>query len=199
MATEKLHPVPRTYLVPRRYYIGLYQIAKAMNSSLQVAEVMSTIVESTAKALEAKGCALALLSPDKKKLWRGSTYGLSESYLQKGPVFTIAGIEKCITEHRPVAVLKASEDELVQYREEAKKEGIASMLFVPLDFRDETIGVLTVCTSDPRVFPDEELGFLETIVDLAAVALSNARLYEWVRRNEVGVAQDLLGWYSSWA
>lgn len=199
MVSKKPHPAPRRYLVPRKYYSSLYEIAKAMNSSLQVSEVMRTIVESTANAVDAKGCAVALLSPDRKRLWRGSTYGLSESYLQKGPVFTIAGIGKCINERHPIAVLKASEDELIQYREEAKKEGIVSMLFVPMELRDEIIGVLTVCTSDPRTFQDEDVDFLKAIADLAAVALANARLYEWVRRNEIGVARDLLDWYTSWA
>jgi len=188
----------KPYLVPRRYYISLYETAKAINSSLLVREVLTAIAENAAAAADAKGCALLLLSPDKKRLWYGAACGLSESYLQKGPIFADASIAEACAQCRPVLVLKPSEDERVQYREEAKKEGIGSILSVPLTVRNEVIGVLRVYTSDPRVFPDEEVNFLRAVADLAAVALENARLYEWARRSDIDIGHDILEWYVSW-
>jgi GAF domain-containing protein len=190
---------PRKYLVPRRYYVGLYEIAKAVSSSLQICDVLNAIVEKTARAVDVKACSLILLSPDKTRLWYGSSYGLSESYIQKGPIFNKAAVGQCCAECRPIPVLKASEDSLIQYPEAAKTEGITSFLFLPLCLRDEIIGILTVYTSDPRTFPVEEVNFLEAIASLAAQALSNARLYEWVGRNKINLASDLLGWCNSWA
>ena len=54
--------------VPRRYYVNLYEIAKATNSSLRVSDVMTAIVERIAVAMETKACALLVLSPDKQRV-----------------------------------------------------------------------------------------------------------------------------------
>lgn len=194
MVKDKVLPVPRSY------YINLYEIAKAVNSSLRVSDVMTTIVERVAVAMEAKACALLLLSPDKQHMWIGHTCGLSESYLQRKPLLADAGIiGKCCAEHRPILVSKASEDPQIKYRLETKEEDIASILFVPLTVKEEVLGVMSVYTSDPRVFPDEEAGFVQAVADIGAQALANARCYEWARRMDIEIAPNLLEWYSSWA
>jgi len=185
-------------LVPRRYYINLYEVAKSVNSSLRVSEVLSTLAQSTASTLDAKGCAVLLLSPDKKRWWYGVTWGLSESYVNKSPISTDESIIEAFSKARSVLVFNASEDERVQYREEAKKEGIASILSVTLTVKGNVIGVLSVYTSDPRVFPEEEINFVEAVADLAAIALQNARLYEWARKADTDIAHDLLEWCGSW-
>jgi len=185
----------KPYLVPRRYYEALYEVAKAINSSLRVDGVLKAISESTAKAMDVKGCAVLLLSPDKKKLWYGASYGLSEQYLQKGEILADTSVAETWNERRPVVVKRADLDLRIQYREEAKKEGIGSILSIPLALKDDIIGVLRVYTSDPRVFPQEEIEFVQAISDLAAIALENARLREWINRDSDKIRTDLTDWY----
>lgn len=52
----------------QRYYHSVYEIAAALNSARQADIVLQTIVESVAKTLQAKGCSLMLLTPDRKLL-----------------------------------------------------------------------------------------------------------------------------------
>ena len=59
--------------------------------------------------------------------------------------------------------------------------------------------MLTLYTADPKVFPDEEITFVEAVSDLSAQALANARFCEWARRKEIEIRPDLVEWYSSWA
>jgi signal transduction protein with GAF and PtsI domain len=198
MATEKIAHRQKKYLVPRRYYTSLYEIAKSMNSSLRIDDVMSAIVTSTANAADVKACSITLLCPDRKRVWYGSSYGLSESYKHKGTVFNEGAIGKCCSQRRPIVVTRPDDNQLIQYPEAAKAEGIASFLFVPLILRDEAIGVLIVYTSDPRVFPAEEIDFLEAIANLSAQALANARIYEWAKKHEINLAGDLLEWCTCW-
>ena len=134
---EKLAQKPRRYLIPRRYYMSLYEIVKAMTSSLRICDVMNAIVENTAVALDAKACSIILLSPDKADAWYGSSYGLSEWYKHKGVLHNTGDIGKCCAERQPVAISRATEDRLTQYPEAAKAEGIASFLFVPLILRGD--------------------------------------------------------------
>ena len=163
-------------------YKTLYAIAKRLTSSLAPEEVLNTIVESIAKAVGAKGCSLMLLSPDKKQLIQTISYGLSKWYLRKGPVRTDAIISK-VLKGKSVAIRDATQDRRVQYQEQAKKEGIASMLSVPLMPDGEVVGIMRVYTSEQRQFSPATIEFLSSVANLGAIALSKARLHEALGRS----------------
>ena len=163
-------------------YKTLYAIAKRLTSSLAPEEVLNTIVESIAKAVGAKGCSLMLFSPDKKQLIHTISYGLSKWYLRKGPVRTDAVISK-VLKGKSVAIRDATQDPRVQYQEQAKREGIASMLSVPLMPDGEVVGIMRVYTSEQRHFSPATIEFLSSVANLGAIALSKARLHEALGRS----------------
>ena len=163
-------------------YRTLYAIAKRLTSSLAPEEVLNTIVQSIAKAVDAKGCSLMLLFPDRKQLMHTISYGLSKWYLRKGPVISNAIISE-VLKGNPVAILDATKDPRVQYKEQAKKEGIASMLSVPLMPDGEVVGIMRVYTSEQRQFSPEEIEFLGSVANLGAIALTKARLHEALGRD----------------
>ena len=162
-----------------RYEQVFFEEAKRISSSLSTDEVLKAIVESTARAVNAKGSSLLLLSPDKKQLVPSATYGLSDWFVKKGPLSTEKGLAQAL-EGKPVLVLNATEDKNVQYRWHMKKEGIASILAVPVVFENEMIGELRVYTAEPRQFSEEETGFVEGVASLGALALQKARRHEAV-------------------
>ena len=51
-----------------------------------------------------------------------------------------------------VVILDMSSDTRVQYPEEAKREGIVSVLSVPISVKGQIIGVLRIYTSDQKIF-----------------------------------------------
>jgi GAF domain-containing protein len=165
-----------------KYYMAIYDVAKAMNSTLNDEEVLRTIVEGAATATNAKGCALMLLSPDRKLLRHAVSYGLSEWYLRKGPVSVDISIAEAL-KGNAVEVLNAPEDDRIQYREEAKEEGIASILCVPVMLRDEVIGVIRLYTTEQRHFSMDDIYFLGAVATLGAIALEKARLYQSLKKN----------------
>ncbi|MFH1487032.1 MAG: HAMP domain-containing sensor histidine kinase, partial [Chloroflexota bacterium] len=85
---------------------------------------------------------------------------------------------------KAVAVLDACEDPRVQYREQARREGIASLLCVPVILRQQIVGVMRLYTSEPRHFTDEDARFLTAVANLGAIALNNAKLYEEIRDSD---------------
>lgn len=162
---------------PTDYYKPLYHIAIEVTSSTEPAEVLDSLVRSTAEAMGVKGCSLMLLSPNRKQLIHTTSYGLSESYLGKGPV----GIGPILTEvlsGSPVAVSDVSTDSRVQYRTQAIKEGIVSMLSVPLLVGTQIQGVLRVYTGEPREFTTDDIEFLTLVAGLGGIALRKARIHE---------------------
>jgi len=177
----------------RNYYRSLYDVAAAANSARTPESVLHSIVEKVVQAMEAKGCSLMLLTPDRKLLLHTAAYGLSDSYVRKGPVSADKSLAAAL-EGKPVAVLDATEDEWVQYREQAKKEGIASILSVPMTLKEEIIGVIRVYTAEPRYFTMDDTYFVGAVANLGAIALENASLYDTCQRDYEAFRKDMLEW-----
>jgi len=179
-----------------RYYHTLYEIAATLNSMRKPEEIIQSIVQSVAQALEAKGCALMLLNPERTLLLHAAAYGLSDRYIRKGPVSADKSIAKAL-EGEPVAVVNATEDERIQYRKQAKEEGIASILSVPMLLRGEVTGVVRVYTAEPRHFTQADIYFVGAVANLGAIALENAKLYESVQKSYEELRLELAQWTSA--
>ena len=163
------------------YYQSLYEMAAELNSSHAPEAIVQSVVEGVAKAMELKGCSLMLLSPDKKVLLHTVAYGLSDWYVKKGPVSADKSISEALR-GKAVAIFDATGDGRIQYREQAKKEGIASILSVPIMLREEALGVIRVYTAERRNFTTDDIYFVGAIANLGAIALENAKIYEGIRK-----------------
>ncbi|MCL0104403.1 GAF domain-containing protein [Dehalococcoidia bacterium] len=118
-----------------------------------------------------------LLTPDRKQLIHTAFYGLSDSYVRKGPVKLDPIIAEAL-KGKPMSVIDVTTDPRVLYRAQAEKEGIASMLSLPVILRGEIIGVLRIYTAETRRFSSGEIEFLTTVASLGAIALEKAQPYE---------------------
>ncbi len=159
----------------RRYCQNLYEVAAVVNSAKTIETVLHSIVESVAKEVRVKGCAAMLLTPERKHLFHTATYGLSDQYVTKGPVSADKSISEAL-DGKPVAVFDATEDERIQYREQARKEGIASILTVPILLKGEVIGVMRVYSEEARHFTNDDIYFIGIAANMGAIALENAVL-----------------------
>jgi signal transduction histidine kinase len=81
----------------------------------------------------------------------------------------------------------------------ARREGLVSLLSVPLTFAGQAIGTLNVYTGQPYHFSNEEIRILSALAELSAIAIEKARLYERIvdvedhlRQNEKLSALGLL-------
>jgi signal transduction histidine kinase len=158
----------------QRYYRSLYEIAAAVNSVRIPEGVLDSMAKTVSEALEAKGCSIMLLSADRKALLHTAAYGLSDWYVRKGPLSADKSIAEAL-EGKPVAILNAAEDERVQYREQAKQEGIASMLSAPMLFKGDVVGVVRVYTAEQHYFTRSEMYFVREVANLGAIALERAK------------------------
>ncbi|MBW2222493.1 MAG: response regulator [Deltaproteobacteria bacterium] len=74
-----------------------------------------------------------------------------------------------------------SENYLAKYPEEAKKEGIVSILSIPLKAKEKVIGVLRVYTGESRQFTDKEMDLVNKLAEQAGIAVVNAKLYKDIK------------------
>lgn len=181
--------------IPQKdYYTTLHQVALAISSSLELKQVLPNIVRSVSEAMGAKASMLRLLDSESGQLQVSAAYGLSNDYLQKGPVnIQHSRLDSEILCCAPVYIADVRSDERFQYREAAAREGLVSALCVPLEVHDEAIGVLRVYSSKPTTFADEDLKFLTILASLAAQAIENARLYDAVKTTYDGVINAFWG------
>ena len=188
-ATEQQQQRPH-----RDYYTALYQAALTISSSLELSQVLQSVVKSTTEAMQVKACALRLLDPASGQLYLSAVYGLSEDYLAKGVVsITQSAIDSEALRGQPVYIADARTDPRFQYQEAARAEGLVSILCVPLQVHGIAIGVMRVYTDRPTAFLDEDVKFLSILARLAALAIENARLYENVKSSYEGLMAAFLG------
>jgi GAF domain-containing protein len=67
-------------------------------------------------------------------------------------------------------------DKSYGYPEIAKKEGIVSMISVPMKIQDRVIGVINSYTTQPRKFDETEIKILQAVAGQAAIAIENTKL-----------------------
>jgi GAF domain-containing protein len=177
--------------VAEYYYPSLYETAVALTSTHSSEQILHNLVEKVVKTMNVKGCSLILLSPNKKQLFHVAAYGLSEHHIKKGPILADRSFSDAIN-GKVVAVLNSDEDERIHYRNEANREGIASILSVPMKFKDRVMGVLRIYTSEPYEFTEDDLYFANAVASLAAISLRNAKYINSIQSNSQKVKRELL-------
>jgi GAF domain-containing protein len=159
-------------------YLRVFQkVAKVVSSSLQLGEVLDTIVKILPEVMRVKAATIRLLDREGKNLALVAAYGLSEHYLKRGPVDMEKNIQEAMQE-RPVAIYDVTSDPRVVYRKEAELEGIRSMLTLPVIAGGRVIGILRLLTSHTRHFSQQEIDFAAALAEQCGMAIENARMYE---------------------
>ncbi len=162
-----------------KYLNALHNVAKAVNSTLELDEVLSYIVSCAPEIMGVDAVTIRLLDEDKQKLELVAASGLSDKYLSRGPIDAEKNIE-LVLRGKPVAIYDVVNDPRVQYRKEAKEEGIESLLATPIIVADEIIGVMRFLTKKKRRFSKEEISFSVALAETCGIAIKNARMYEQI-------------------
>lgn len=177
-------------------------IAGRINSSLDLQEVLTAILRRAVDELNLKGGIIRLLDPTGQHLELAAASGVSQAYLSKGVVEVgRSAMDRQLLRGQAVAIYDVAGETGYQYPREALKEGIRSVLAVPLvvpDRSSETgsrvIGVLRVYSAQPHRFGEDEVEALHSIANLGAMALQNARLYAELHRRIDSLQPDEDGW-----
>jgi len=155
------------------------ELATEAASGDTLRDTLATMTRKSASAMKTSGCSVLLFDAASRRLLHAVSYGLSDWYLRKGFLDADKSLSDTL-EGGVVVVVDVATDQRVQYREMAQRQGIASMLSVPLRQRGSIIGALRVYTREQRHFSTDDVAFLTAVADLVAVAVENARLSELV-------------------
>lgn len=163
-------------------YETLLKITGAISHSKDPEEVVLLAVESIARALDVKGAALFLVNRETRELELAASFGLSKNYINKGPLSALKSISESL-EQGPVAIYDVADDPRIQYPEEARTEGISSILSVPVMIQGRSIGVLRVYTAEPWEFTLEDVNFVQAMGSITGMAIDMARHYKGMKQS----------------
>ena len=156
---------------------ALSKISKAITSELYLEDILKLIVAVTAQAMGSKVCSLLLLDEKRKELVIRATQSISESYNKKPSLKLGEGIAgKVALSKDPVQIYDVTKEKEYKYKDIAQKEGLASLLCVPMIVKGKAIGVINLYTSSPHKFSRNEINTLTAISTQAAMVIENTEL-----------------------
>ncbi|MBT8338892.1 MAG: GAF domain-containing protein [Desulfatitalea sp.] len=141
----------------RRFNLREFKaISRAISTYEDLNILVQHFVEGICLAFKIKGAAIMLYDEVERQLFRVASYGMSEAYLNKGPVF-LWDKDDAFVKGEPVFVQDLQNDSRVQYPESARIENIRAMLSFPIKCREAVVGLLRIYHSEPIVLHPEDV------------------------------------------
>lgn len=157
------------------HYDALIKVCRAISMSKDPEDVAVLAVGAIRQALSVKGATLFLINRKTQELEIAASSGLSNEFLQKGPVSAIQSISDSLSSG-PIAIYDVTDDPRLQYPEETVREGIASILSVPIELHGRIMGALRVYTSDPWEFVMGDVTLVQAVGQMVGLSIEMARL-----------------------
>ncbi len=166
------------------------KIGEAFNSPMDTVDALAAIAETLVKQLDLMACHFRLVSRDQRILEHVAAYGLSEEFLNKGPVDAERSVAAALRGDT-VMVEDCSNDSRIQYPVEFAKEGIVSLLTVPLKTRGQVIGVMRLFTSERREYSADELEIIGVVATFCTSAITHSMFHRILKHVSESIRSSL--------
>ena len=162
-----------------RLFESLASVSRTINSTLNLDEALRVITHEACELMRARMCSLMLIDESREWLDLRASYGAGKAYLKKPRLSVEESVLGVVVRRRkPLQLENVQTSSRYQNVEVARREGLISLLSVPLLFAGQVIGTLSVYTGQPYNFSNEEIGILSALAELSGIAIEKARLYE---------------------
>jgi signal transduction histidine kinase/CheY-like chemotaxis protein len=159
----------------------LGEISQAVSSSLDLDEVLTTIVTHAVRLSGAEGGSIFEFDDETELFGIRATFGTDEELVERmrrvriplGETF----LGRVAVSGEPGQAADLDGEPSDPHINELRRDGWRSMLVVPLLRELKIIGALVVRRRAPGAFSDQTADLLETLASQSAVAIHNARVY----------------------
>jgi two-component sensor histidine kinase/putative methionine-R-sulfoxide reductase with GAF domain len=166
--------------VRARHLRLLTETIAAVNSTLDLEEVLDLVARKVADALRTEACFVYLYDERTNELILRATYGTSVEEMTKRPRLRPGeGITGTAAADRAPVMIpsQAHLDPRFKQFTNLSEDAYESILAVPILARDKLAGALNVRTLEPREFTQDEIELLVAIADQVAQTIQHAQLY----------------------
>lgn len=167
----------------------LSQVGQIAVSGRYLDEMLQLIVNMLGETLPARVCSVMLVDQKRNELVLKAAKCSSEEYWQR-PNLKIGEslISRVVREKKPLMVKDVTQEAGYLYPELAKKEGVRSLISLPMMAKGKVIGVINAYSSDEHVFSEADIRVLSTVCHQAALAIENTNLAVEVQEKEEALA-----------
>jgi signal transduction histidine kinase len=184
LAVQAAKVIHNTWLYEQlRLKAGLFEslasVSRTINSTLNLDEALRVITREACLLMRARMCSLMMLDENLEWLGLRASYGAGKAYLDKPRLSveeSLLGV--VVRRKKPLQVENVQISSRYQSIEVARREGLVSLLSVPLLFAGQATGTLNIYTDRPYHFSNEEIRILSALAELSGIAIEKARLYE---------------------
>jgi signal transduction histidine kinase len=161
---------------------ALREIERATISTLDLRRVLDVLLEKIDFLLPYAAMTVRLFNKTTGLLEPIACCNLEEKEWKADPGRRGRGLAHVVFEKKvPWTVRNLQAEPRVRDPEFFARHGVVSYLGLPLIAKEEVLGVLSFYTKQEHSFGDEEIEFLSTLTDQAAIAIQNSQLYEEIR------------------
>jgi sigma-B regulation protein RsbU (phosphoserine phosphatase) len=157
---------------------AVYNVTMMLADARDLEKVLRRTVKVVCEVMETKASSLRLIDGERDELVIKAVHNLSAEYINKGPI----RLSQAVIDHVALTakgyeyVANVATDPRVQYPQEAKREGIVSMLSVGMRYKGKAIGILRVYTAQEQTFTQLQIDLMKAVAAQAAAAIEHARL-----------------------
>jgi GAF domain-containing protein len=161
-----------------------------INSSLNLRDVLTTLTHEIVDFLGIKGSSILLFDEDKQRLDFVAGHGLSQSYASRDRLVVEPSVAQTLEGHT-VYIEDATKDDRVKYKESKQKEGIVSILSVPIITQKGVIGALRLYCQKKREFSEDQISLVQSLASIGGMAIQNASLHARVKQELKDLEADI--------
>ncbi|MCR5661504.1 MAG: GAF domain-containing protein [bacterium] len=166
---------------------ALYRIGNALCSTLQTDEVLDRILSETISLFDAEAGSIMLLNDKVLRIRRAK--GLSDEIIQAAAVPLGQGIAGHVAKTGEALLINGKVNSSLYPGAVERQEEISSSLCAPITSRSELLGVLMI-RSSKHSFSSEQLEYLKSLADQAAIALENSRLFDNIQQQAFELKEE---------
>ena len=156
------------------------QTSQALNSSLNLDQVLVTVLEEVRRLMDIVGSSIWLTDAETGDLVCRQATGAYGETLRGWRLAPGEGLAGWVADHDESLISQDTYTDDRHYKKVDLSIGrdMHSVLTVPLRLKGDVIGVVQVVDMESGRFDESDLRLLETLAGSAAIAIENARLYE---------------------
>src|SRR5579872_806009 len=174
-----------------------HDVAKALTSSLDLDSILQTIMEKMAEYFRPDTWSLLMVDEERDDLYFAIAVGTAAEALKNVRLKVGEGIAGYVAKHgeRLIVPDVYTDPRFARRIDEMTRWETRSIICFPVRSRLRVLGVIQLVNADMTHFGDQEIFFLQSLCDYAAIAIENARAVEKIQ--ELTITDDCTGLFNA--
>lgn len=164
---------------------SICEIGNRLISTLDVKEILKSIVNTIPKLLDVSGCSVYIVDTEHSQLKLEAASSVNRKFKNDiclSPACEV--ISNSVLKNRtPISVSDLLVDKRFIYNNKGFKKNVRSLIATPIIFKGKVLGVIVALSKKPKYFEESEINLLSAYAAHTAIALNNAFLHKNVHVN----------------